>query len=484
MAASRQKRSENAETRRELNRKSLRGASLFALRRLELLEGSREAAVGRLLHEFRRQPNHPLAGESSESVDRWFGRRGVPKKVLGDPVTLAFLFTDLSAITARHDRDENSRERRRKVLAHTGLLSESELEPRHDREVLRVPARLDEIRALERLKAMGERLLAEEKEYRQRPRSLAAAVAEELRVPLRSVRRWLSEGRISGAGYRLFRQHERQVKATRAQEKTDRKVFQELMTAGRKPLTITKKRKRYFDSKKAKWITPKPRVVEAPQVPVFRPSEDYYGGDLTSGFRWSIPIREYLSPALLPKLVHEARSIDYSKFRERMRRQRNLDTWSVFVVVSVLYKKEGERGHPIEARSGSRYRYGGNTRDDLELKFPKVGSRFVVKDAYTSGNWPTREAAIAEFESVMWKEIQAGDLTWIHGLVVWNYRRRPAEEWAEIVEARRVESKQRYNRNKRLKEEAAKKKTRKRLTERGRAERERYERTLKKKKRS
>lgn len=467
MAVRRQKRSENAETPSDLNRTSLRGASLYALRRLELLEGSREEAARRLVTEFRRQPNHPLAGESPESVEAWFGRRGVPKKILGNPVALAFLFTDLGALASRHDADENARERRRKVLAHTGLLDESELEPRHDRDVLRVPARLDEIRAFERLKKIGERLLGEEAELRKRPRSMAAALADELGVPLRTVRRWFDEGRITGAGYRRFRQHERESKAAQAQQKRDRKVFQKLLTAGRKPLVIRKLGERYWDKKKARWVTPR-KQIEAPQVPVFRPSEGYYGGDTTSGYRWNMPVRQYLGPAVLARLVQQALNVPMAAFRKRMRNR--LPEWAVFVVVSVLYREDGDRGHPIEARSGSGYRYGANVREDLALAFEE-GRRFVVKDAYTSGNWPTLKEAVTEFEKRMWKEIATDDLTWIHGLVVWNFRRRTAEEWAEIVERRRLESDARYRQKKARK----KTKTRQRLTERGRQARREFE---------
>jgi hypothetical protein len=461
------KRSENAETPSDLNRKSLRGASLFALRRLELLEGSREAAIARLLGEFRRQPNHPLAGESPESLDRWFGRRGIPEKILGDPVALAFLFTDVSALVVRHDVDERTRQRRRQVLAHTGLLDVSELEPDTDRAVLEVPSRLEEVRALQRLKKMGEKLIAREAEYRQRSRSLAAAVADELGVPLRTVRRWLDEGRISGAGYRRFRQHERQKRASEAQDKRDRKVFQQLMTAGRKPFVVRKVGERYWDRKKAKWVTPR-KMVEAPTVPVFRSSEGYYGGDMTSGYRWNTAVRDYLTPASLGKMLRIVRELPKTAFRKRMRRR--LPEWAVFIVVSALYSQDGDRGHPVEARSGSGYRYGAHVREDLAAVFEEA-RRFVVKESYTSGNWPSLEAALAEFERRMWLEIQSDDLTWVHGIVVWNFRRRTAEEWASIVEARRLESVERYRAKKRSK----KTKTRKTLSARGKAARAEYE---------
>lgn len=472
MASRGRKRSENAETPHDLNRKSLRGASLFALRRLELLEGGRDKAALRLLGEFRRQPGHPLAGESSESIERWFGSRGIPEKILGDPVALAFVFTDVSALVTRHDADERARERRRQVLAHTGLLDPSELEAQHDRSVLEVPRRLDEVRALERLKKMGEGLLAREAEYRQRPRSLAAAVADELGVPLRTVRRWFDEGRISGAGYRRFRQHERQKKASEAQDKRDRKVFQQLMTAGRKPFVVKKVGERYWDRKKAKWVTPR-KTVEAPQVPVFRASEGYYGGDMTSGYRWNMPVRDYLTPASLGKMVRMVRELSKTGFRKRMRRK--LPEWAVFIVISALYSEHGDRGHPVEARSGSGYRYGAHVREDLAAVFEEA-KRFVVKEAYTSGNWSTLEAALAEFERRMWLEIQSEDLTWVHGLVVWNFRRRTAEEWASIVEARRLRGVERRAAKKRAK----KTRTRKALTARGKAARAEYERNQKK----
>lgn len=467
MASRGRKRSENAETRQDLDRKSLRGASLFALRRLEVLEGGRENAARRLQGEFRRQSNHPLAGESTESIERWFGGRGIPEKILGDPVALAFLFTDLSSAVTRHDLDERARERRRQVLAHTGLLDESELEEGHDRAVLQVPSRLDEVRALERVKKLGQKILATEAEYRERPRSLAAAVAEEIGVPLRSVRRWLEEGRVTGGGYRAFRQYERRKKASDEQSKRDRKVFQQLMTAGRKPFVVQKKGERYWDRKKAKWVTPR-KTVEAPVVPTFRSSEGYYGGDMTSGYRWNLPMRDYLSPALIAKMVRAVRELPKGSFRKRMRRR--LPEWAVFVVVSVLYEKDGDRGHPIEARSGSGYRYGAHVREDLAEVFEEA-KRFVVKDAYTSGNWPSLEAATAEFELRMWKEVRSGDLTWVHGLVVWNFRRRTAEEWASIVEARRLKGVERRAKKKRAK----KTRTREQLNARGKAARAQYE---------
>lgn len=473
MASRGRKRSENAETPHDLNRKSLRGASLFALRRLELLEGSREAAARRLVGEFRRQSNHPLAGESPESIEQWFGRRGIPEKILGDPVALAFVFTDLSALAARHDVDERSRQRRRQVLAHTGLLDASELEPGDDHSVLEVPSRLAEVRALERVKKLGQEILSREAEYRQRPRSLAAAVAEELGVPLRTVRRWLEEGRVTGAGYRRFRQHERQKKASETADKRDRKVFQQLMTAGRKPFQITKEGESYWDKKKALMVKKPDTIVEAPRVPVFRSSEGYYGGDMTSGYRWNFAIREYLTPALLGKVAKIVRELPKTEFRNRMRRR--LPEWAVFVVISALYREDGQRGHPVAARSGSGYRYGAMVRQDLAEVFSEA-KNFVVKETYTSGNWPTLEAAHAEFDLRMWKEIASGDLTWVHGLVVWNFRRRTAQEWAGIVELRAMESKQRYEKKK----ADEKTKTRKALTARGKAARAEYERNQKK----
>lgn len=472
MASRGRKRSENAERHDDLERRSLRGASLFALRRLEYLEGGRTEAATRLVAEFRRQANHPLAGESVEAVEKWFGRRGIPEKILKDPVALAFLFTDIGAAAARHDQDERARERRRRVLAHTGLLDASELDPGSDESVLLVPKRLDEIRAFERMAKMGQELLAHEAEYGQRPRSIAAAVAEEVGVPLRTVRRWFEEGRITGGSYRRFRQHEREKKASLAQDKRDRKVFQQLMTAGRKPFVVKKVGERYWDRRKAKWVTPR-KTVEAPQVPVFRTSEGYYGGDMTSGYRWNIAVRDYLSPALLAKLVRQVKELPMGAMRKRMRRR--LPEWAVFVVVSVLYREDGDRGHPIEARSGSGYRYGAHVREDLAEAFAEA-KRFVVKDAYTSGNWPSLAAALAEFERRMWLEIKAGDLTWVHGLVVWNFRRRTAEEWASIVEARRIRSQQRRTGKKRLK----KSKAAKGLRARGKAARSEYEKRKKK----
>lgn len=422
-----------------------------------------------------------MADVSLERLERWFVR-GIPKPILADPVRLAFVFTDLNALVARHDETENQRLARRHRLAYTGLLDPTELRPGDDPAMATRATRLERIRAARSLQAIGERLVREAAALG-RVRTAPGLLAEALGVKRRTVEHWLLDGKVSGFGLGKLRRYQREEKAVAEVDKAERRVFRELMTAGRKPHVIRSRGEDYYDEAKGRWVYGVEKK-EAPVVPTFRSSEGYFGGDATHGYRWSIAERELLSAALLQKMVREALSVPRARYLHWIRGDRRgakfdaeLPEWVVYIVVSVLYSKEGERGHPVEARSGSRRAYGANTRSDLEPRFPEHANRFVVKDAYSSGNHATLKEAVVEFEKRVWKEIQTSDLTFVHGLVVWNFRRRTSPEQALIFEQKSLDAKTKRIRKKKI----IKQRTGKRLRALGREARAAYEASRKKK---
>ena len=403
-----------------------------------------------------------------EQIQLWF-TDGISPEHLADPVKVAMIFTDVSALTRRHelggkeglDETAEARKAKHKKLAFTGLLEPSELEPDEDPAMAKKVRLRDRKNAKKRLEAIGKKIAAKEAELGNK-RSVAAVMAEQLGVKVSTVRRWLESGQVSEAGTYKFLQYELGEKGDREVERQERKIFEQLLKAGRKPHTIRKEGERYWDAKKARWV----RVVkteEAPVVPRFRGSEGYYGGDGTSGYRWNMRVGDYLTPTLLRQMMRMALTVPTEGFRRRIKRK--LPEWAVFVVVSVLYATDGQRGHPVRSAAG--HLYGKNVRSDLEPQFPKHANRFVVKDAYSSGNQDTLPAAVAAFEKRLWPEIKSGDRIYVHGLVVWNFRRRTTDEQAAIVEQRRLLSKQ----NRAKKKRVAKEKFRRKLGREGRAAR-------------
>jgi hypothetical protein len=440
-------RSETKSSQRELDRSSLRGAALFALQRLAVLEESPEKAAAALKTKLDARAG-AFADVTVEQITGWFAK-GVPKEILADPVKVAMIFTDVSSMTRAHevtglDETALARKAKHQKLAYTGLLDPKELEPDEDPSIARRVGKLDQIRAAKRIKAIAERI-AKAKAERRDKRSLASIVAEQLKVKPSTARRWLKEGKVSKDGVYKLKRYDLEEKGDREVEREERKIFAELLKAGRKPHTIRKKGARYWDPKKAKWVTPV-KTEQAPVVPTFRGSEGYYGGDGTSGYRWNMRVAAYLTPTLLAQMKRMALSVPMEAYRKRIRRK--LPEWTVFVVVSALYVKDGDRGHPVKSAAGRLY--GQNVRSDLEPKFPEHANRFVVKDVYSSGNHPTLETAAVEFDKRMWREIKSGDRVYVHGLVVWNFRRRTTDEQAERIEARRLQAKEHRARKKRL----------------------------------
>lgn len=472
MAARRRKRSEttgkSGKGQRDAGdltaRQTLRGASLWALKRLEVLEDGRDAAAQKLGERLRRRPG-PLSAVTDEEIALWM-KRGVPRSILGDAPSLAIVFTEVSALIARHDETDLSRGRKVQKLAFTGLLDPRELRPGDDPSMARRARPLDEIRAGTRLRTLGKRLVRELEQKGLPARSEASVLAEELGAPQKTIEGWLEAGRVTGSGLSRFRQYEAQRKAEKSEERGESQIFQKLLQAGRKPHVITTKR-RYYSGKKAEYVT-ETTETEAPQVPVFRPSHGYYGGDYTSGYRWAIPIRQYLSPALIGEMTRKALAVPLAPMRKRIRHK--LPDWLVFAVVSVLYKHDA-KGPPREALSGSKYKYGKNIRQDLVPQFPELALRFVVKDAYYGGKQPTLKEAVEAFDQRLWIEVRGGDRVWIHGVVVWHYRRRTREEIAEFMEKKSLEQKQR----RKQKERIAREKAQRRLSRQGRAARAAYE---------
>lgn len=441
------KKSEKKRSASELtDRSTLRGAAWFALQRLAVLEDGPDKAAALLSKKLAARAG-AFEGLTPEEIESWFSK-GLPKSLLADPVKVAMVFTDVMAMTRRHELggpeglDETTERRKAKhqKLAYTGLLDPKELEPDEDPAMARKVSRLDRIRAAERIRALGEKLAAKAAELGEK-RSPAAIMAEQLGVKASTVRRWLKDGKTSESGAYKHQRYEREEKGDREVEAAERRIFQELLKAGRKPHTIRKQGETYWDKKKGEWVTPEPTFEQAPVVPKFRATEGYYGGDATSGYQWAMPVRDYLTPTLLEKMKGMALGVSMGKFRKRMRRV--MPEWAVFIIVSVLYSTDGKRGHPVKT-AGDKHTYGKNVRDDLAPKFPDHANRFVVKDAYSSGNYPTLKLAVEAFDKRLWSEIKSGDRIWVHGVVVWNFRRRSQEEQAERSESRHATMRAKY----------------------------------------
>lgn len=451
----------------ELDRTSLRGAAQYALARLAVLEDGADKAAALLKARLDARAG-VFADVTVEQIELWF-TKGISPELLADPVKVAMIFTDVSALTRRHelggkeglDETAQARKAKHKKLAFTGLLEPSELEPDEDPAMAKKVSLRDRKNAKKRLEAIGKKIAQKEAELGEK-RSVAAVMAEQLGVKPSTVRRWLESGQVSEAGTYKFLQYELGEKGDREVERQERKIFEELLKAGRKPHTIRKEGERYWDAKQARWVKVM-KTEEAPVVPKFRGGEGYYGGDGTSGYRWNTPIRDYLTPTLLRQMMRMALTVPTEGLRRRIKRK--MPEWAVFVVVSVLYAVDGQRGHPVRSAAG--HLYGKNVRSDLEPQFPKHANRFIVKDAYSSGNQDSLPSAVAAFEKRMWPEIKSGDRVYVHGLVVWNFRRRTTSEQADIVEQRRLQAKQKRAKKKRI----AKEKFKRQLGKEGRAAR-------------
>lgn len=351
----------------------------------------------------------------------------------------------LGARLHRWDATSAEREQRKQKLAYTGLLDPRELGPSDDRRMAAAPNLLESVRAGDRAKKLAEKLEGTLKKLGLKPKSRASLLAEEVGVPAKVAREWLSSGRISERWLAAWFQYEEQQKSQAKGSKDEDRVFRELMRLGRKKATkkvaITRRRKGRVVSVEVE--------QDEPETPTFRASNKYYGGSETSGWRWGEPIRQYLTAATLPMIVATA-----ARFKRpsvgRFKQPGRFPSWSVYVVVSSLYGKEGRTGR-VQSVSG-RYKYGDKVRQDLSNQFPRLGNRFVVSDVYSSGEQGSFKAALAEFQKRLREEYESDQKIWVHGVVVWNYRRRTEAEQKAALEVRRLEMEAR--RKKRVQDEA------------------------------
>ena len=137
-------------------------------------------------------------------------------------------------------------------------------------------------------------------------------------------------------------------------------------------------------------------------------------------------------------------------FRRMLRRW--LPEWRVTAIVSELNV------------SGEAPKSGDKVREDIAEEH-ELGKDFIVEEVISGGNG-TRKNAVRNFVARCKEEIESGDVFFVHGLSVWNFRRRTNEEVRERLESKRLELKRKKAQEARLgvEREARKKRAKRRAT--------------------
>lgn len=394
------------------DRTSLPGALYWALSRLVRLEGGVNAAARILKLPPRR-------------LGSWLSR-GVPASVASDAVAFDRLLTAVYAGLARWDQDSPTRARRVQRLAYSGLLDPKELEKEDD------PRAVLDLEVVEQKAAFARLLLVIARYDREgAARGLSRGygvrtLAGWLGVKPGRVRAWLKKGRFVGLGLQLFLRFEERQGLVESREAKGKEAMAELIRLGSIPATRDVETTRR-DRKTGRRVRHIKKVPE-PLVPKIKSRSYRYGGDQTSGWRWDDKIGEFLDWPLVQRMVEFARGV--TRVLPRW-----LPLWRITAFTSIISTKPHKSGDEI--------------REDIAEQH-ELGRDFIVKAVISGGSYKERERAITGFVARCREELENGDVQFVHGMSVWNYRVRGLDETASRVEARRLDRLVKDKREKRL----------------------------------
>ncbi len=347
---------------------------------------------------------------TSSQIKRWLVR-GYPRVFVENTDVFTEWMTMLYTLLSRWDTDTKQQSRRDTILRIAAReATEKKAAASRIKEWIEY---LEEVAIAEGRKERGPRLLA-----------------EKLGVTVGQVRGWQRRREITGKGLRLFLRFEEREKHGQAAAERDKRDMRQLMSLGRKKKTKRVEKERRTRGGGAKRVMGE---VEEPRTPSVKTTDGYFGGEETSGWRWSMKVAEYLSWTVVEQMVDFAR---------RVRPMREGNEWRITALCSelILDQPNGKQNNP---------KYGTATREDIADEHERGGS-FVVSEPYSGDAWHTRQKAIDGFVKRMRDGIKSGNLIFVHGVVVWNYRRRSEAEKRSRVEARELAGQIQKRRSERL----------------------------------
>lgn len=264
----------------------------------------------------------------------------------------------------------------------------------------------------------------------ERRRVASEEIAAQLGRSVKTVREWISRGRVPSRDLREFYLATRfwprpTPEAELGCTKADMEEMRRLMALARRP--------GYSET------TMGAQLVQ-PIYP-FRSREKRTESDFNIGYEWAYRIGKFLSADVLDEMVELCRKARLPRgYRGVARRW---DHWMVTAVV-VEYTPPGtEFGPPdesdrnivrffgeIEDEDGNVVLDGGGSDDDNE-----TGGRMVINQGRSGSVQPTRKLAIAAFIRRIDEWMQKGICIWVQGVILRNWRRRTDEERAARLAA-------------------------------------------------
>jgi len=395
--AARQKR-ENAPSDPVTN--ALHAEIVSALRRLVAIEGS-IAATARVL-----QIIAPSLELKRQELSRWLQRGSIPAGALKGDRQQALLFAIVARLK-RYDTDQPARDARDRKI------KESEAA----REILQTfRQKKERKRFIETLRGWCRRH-GEVAQLRGIRQSGVQRFADELGVRAALLREALRPGEesVSVKLFLAFRRFEQREREQAEEDAIDRAKMDVLLQLTSVPKVVIRKGKIIHEPVPAKIVT----------------GDAEFSGQGTFGWRWTKKFSTYLLPRLHPSGKDAWKVVeDFVRFALEapgLLPAERYPEWNVYALGSRL--GENEVGSKQEHR-----RIEGN--DDSR--------RFVVNEAYSSGNRRPPRARQRAISSVELDEktgskklgfvqriaegIESLDVIYLHGGVVWNFRRRTPEE--------------------------------------------------------
>lgn len=388
-------------------------------------------------------------------------RRGLPDELFEDEPSLGEFITLVYGRLSFWDEPEQ-RGARLKRLAYTGLLDKKDLRRDEPQEYLQELDTKEPAALGAWLKGWIERETAHRKACGEKKFDVASELAVELGIAGKAVRSWARRQKVPREFYRMIDQRRRWDAHEKMLTEGDRVLFLELMELARKPAKYQEKRT--VRKRRNGQIIETVETVELdePVTPTFRSSSALWQGDAVSGWRWGLRIGEFLSPAVVLRMLHFARSVKPTL-------PRKMPFWRVTAIGSWLNRGRGKKSPYRGGHIGS----GKKVRKDLSESHPHDGNNFVVEEGYTSGAYTSRSFAIEQFRKRMCAGLEQKDLIYIHGVIVYNFRKRDPREFAAQIEMRQLRQQAVNNRRKRL--EAVKEAKAQKLVDEARHQQELYE---------
>lgn len=367
-------------------------------------------------------------------------RRGLPRRMLRDEVGLRQLATIVYAQLAIWNQPGTKRDAREQRLLHSAQFTAFLLNTRERRrvreEVRRWAARFQRAAWLidyEPSDSNEHIQLLPPGRGRRQGRGIEL-FAHTLGVKPELVKGWIDRGAVDPLMLAAYRKFETGVEVSRVELEPDKLLMLDLMERARQPQT-----RAVYVTRKDATTGRRVRVEREREEPVtsdIRTGDGPFGGDMTSGHKWRLRIGEFVKPVLdIGEPGARRQGVDGYGLLERMVEfargiaalpARRFDQWVIMTVSAELVREGG--GTP---KYGKAVRMLGHERS----------RDFVVNEPASSGNKSSREEALAVFTERFKEVLGSHNLTYVHGFVVWQYRRRTPREIELRVEARRLGAK-------------------------------------------